>query len=132
MPFMHLCGLRMAKAVGQIHSSCHSKFESFSQDMFGLSSSLHNSEQIKSLYAHILPDLWERGVLQLCGIRSLRRERERERREGERKRQTERERMRGGSLINPRIRGRRFLFLVWIKIKLPLFRSSESFVAPCH
>ncbi len=66
----------LAKAVGQIHSGCHSRFESFSQDMFGLFSSLQNSEQIKSLYAHILPDLWERGVLQLCGIRSLRRERD--------------------------------------------------------
>ncbi len=36
---------------------------------------------------------------------------ERARREGER------ERMRGGSLINTRIRGRCFLFLVWTKIK---------------
>ncbi len=51
--------------------------------MFGFFSSLHNSEQIKSLYAHILPDLWERGVLQLCGIRSLR-ERERDGKEKER------------------------------------------------
>lgn len=55
-----------------------------------------------------------------------------ERREGERERQTERKRMRGGSLINAQIRGCRFLFLVWTKIKLSLFRSSESFVAPCH
>jgi len=55
---------------------------------------------------------------------------ERERETG--RRRTEREGMRGGSLINPRIRGHRFLFLVWTKIKLPLFRSSESFVAPCH
>jgi len=82
----------IAKAVGQIHSSCHSTFESISQDMFCLSSSLHNSEQIKSLYAHILPDLWERGVLQLCGIHSLQRERERERdgKEKDRKRENER------------------------------------------
>lgn len=48
------------------------------------------------------------------------------------RRKTERERMRGGSLVNPRIRRHRFLFLVWTKIKLPLFRSLESFVAPCH
>lgn len=61
-----------------------------------------------------------------CGER----ERERERREGERERQTERERMRGSFLINTRIRGRCFLFLVWTKIKPSLFRSSESFVAP--
>lgn len=89
--FLHLSGL--SKPAGKIHSGCHSRFESFSQDMFGLFSSLHNSEQIKSLYAHILPGLWERGVLQLCGIHSLRREwvSERDGKEKERRREKENE-----------------------------------------
>lgn len=125
MAFLHLSGL--SKTAGKIHSGCHSRFESFSQDMFGLFSSLHNSEQIKSLYAHILPGLWEREACCSCvgSTRCVGSERGRRKRDGERKR------MRWVSFAN-RIRGRCFLLLAGTKIKLHLFRSLENSVAPCY
>ncbi len=103
----------LAKAIGPIHS----RFKSF---RICLAFFLLFTTQSKS--NHFTPtSSLICGREACCSCVGSVRFGERARREGER------ERMRGGSLINTRIRGRCFLFLVWTKIKLSLFRSSESF-----